>query len=122
MMYEIEVPNPKLELAPGMYATVVLNVENRTNALAIPIEAVTGQGTSVLVVNADNTIEERPVTLGVETSTKREVLSGLQEGELVLVGNPRHLEPGQKVQTKLVPVRTAHPDRPKADNINPSRT
>ena len=101
MMFEIEVSNPKLELAPGMYATVILNVENRPNALAIPIEAVTGKGNSVLVVNADHEIEARPVTLGMETPDKYEVLSGLKEGELVLAGNPRHLQPGEKVQTAV---------------------
>jgi RND family efflux transporter MFP subunit len=102
MMFEIEVPNPKLELSPGMYATVVLKVENRPHALAIPTEAVAGKGNSVLVVNPDHEIEARPVTLGIETPDKYEVLAGLKEGELVLTGNPRHLQPGQKVQTMVV--------------------
>jgi RND family efflux transporter MFP subunit len=101
MMFEIEVPNPKLELAPGMYATVVLKVENRPQALAIPTQAVTGKGKSVLVVNANHELEAREVTLGVETPDKYEVLSGLQEGETVVVGNPRHFQPGQKVQTMV---------------------
>ena len=83
-----------------MYATVVLRVENRPNVLAIPIESVAGKGGSVLVVDSDGQIEARPVTLGVETPDKYEVLSGLKEGEMVMIGNPRHLQPGQKVQTK----------------------
>src|SRR5271154_3293440 len=40
MTTEIEVPNPNLELDPGMYATIALRVENRPNTLAIPTEAV----------------------------------------------------------------------------------
>jgi RND family efflux transporter MFP subunit len=99
MMFEIEVPNPNLELAPGMYATVVLKVENHPDALAVPIQAVNSKDNSILVVNAGDEIESRQVTLGVETPDKYEVISGLKEGELVLVGNPRHLQPGQKVQT-----------------------
>ncbi len=102
MMFEIEVPNEKLEVAPGMYATVVLKVENHPNALAVPIEAVTGKNNAVLVVNAKSEIESRPVTLGVEMPDKYEVLSGLNEGDLVVVGNARHLQPGQKVETKMV--------------------
>jgi RND family efflux transporter MFP subunit len=102
MMFEIEVPNAKLEVAPGMYATVVLKVENHPNALAVPIEAVTGKNNAVLVVNAKSEIESRPVTLGVEMPDKYEVLSGLKEGDLVLVGNARHLQPGQKVEPKMV--------------------
>ncbi|HUC84639.1 MAG TPA: efflux RND transporter periplasmic adaptor subunit, partial [Candidatus Acidoferrales bacterium] len=101
MFYEIEVPNPNLEIAPGMYATVALKVQNRPNALAIPIEAVTGKNNTVLVVNSQNEIESRPVKLGIETPNKYEVLAGLKAGEEVLVGNPRHLQPGQKVQTLL---------------------
>ena len=100
MMFEIEVPNAKLELAPGMYATVVVKVEDHPNALAVPIEAVTGKNNAVLVVNANHEIESRPVTLGVEMPDKYEVLSGLNEGDLVVVGNARHLQPGQKVETK----------------------
>jgi RND family efflux transporter MFP subunit len=102
MMFEIEVPNPDLEVAPGMYATVVLKLEDHPNVLAIPTQAVASdKGSSVLVVNHDNEIEARPVTLGLEMPDKYEVLSGLQEGDLVVVGNPRHLQPGQKVETRM---------------------
>jgi len=100
MMFEIEVPNAKLEVAPGMYATVVVKVEDHPDALAVPIEAVTGKTSAVLVVNANHELESRPVALGVEMPDKYEVLSGLKEGELVVVGNARHLQPGQKVETK----------------------
>jgi RND family efflux transporter MFP subunit len=100
MMVEIEAPNPNLDITPGMYATVVLKVEERPNALAVPIEAVTGaQNNSVFVINQDNEIEARPVTLGIETPNKYEILSGLKKGEMVMVGNPSHLQPGQKVET-----------------------
>jgi len=75
-------------------------VEDHPNALAVPIEAVTGKNNAVLVVNANHEIESRPVTLGVEMPDKYEVLSGLNEGDLVVVGNARHLQPGQKVETK----------------------
>jgi len=101
MVYEIEVPNPQLEFAPGMYATVAFKVENRPNALAIPIQAVTGRN-AVLVIYANHQVESRPITLGIETPDKYEVVAGLKEGEEVVVGNARHLQPGQKVQTKPV--------------------
>ena len=39
MITEIEVPNPNLEIVPGMYATAVLKVEKRLQSLAIPIQA-----------------------------------------------------------------------------------
>jgi len=100
---EIEVPNPSLELVPGTYAAVVLKVESRPHALAIPTEAVpTGQQSSVYVVNDKDEIEERPVTLGLETPTRYEVTAGLKEGDLVLIGRRSKVKPGQKVEPKLI--------------------
>ena len=103
MITEIEVPNPDLELIPGMYATVVLKVEKRLQALAVPTEAVVGEKTpTVYVVNRDNQIEERAVKLGLETPDDYEVLSGLREGDLVIIGNHSGFQAGQKVEPKLV--------------------
>ncbi len=101
MITEIEVPNPKLELVPGMYATVVLQLEKRPQALAIPTEAVAGGiKNTVYVVSPNHEIEERTVTVGLETPDKYEVLSGLNEGDLVVVGNRTRFQPGQKVEPK----------------------
>jgi multidrug efflux pump subunit AcrA (membrane-fusion protein) len=103
MITEMEVLNPNLEIIPGMYATVVLNVENRPQTLAIPIQTSASGGTTrVLIVNGKHEIEERPVTLGLETPSKYEVVSGLREGDLVMMGNPAQLKPGQKVETKTI--------------------
>ena len=103
MITEIEVPNQNLELMPGMYATVVLKVEKRLQALAVPTEAVTGEkAPKVYLVNRDNQIEERAVKLGLETPDKYEVLSGLNEGDLVVIGNRSGFQAGQKVDPKLI--------------------
>jgi len=102
MIAELEVDNPKLTLIPGMYATVVLKADQRPNAVAIPTEAITAGKSTVYVVNTNNEVEERTVTLGLETPTKYEVLSGVKEGELVLVGNASQVKPGEKVEPKLV--------------------
>jgi len=102
MTVEMDVPNPKLELIPGMYATVVLKADQRPHAVAIPTEAISGDKTTVYVVNEQNEVEQRTVTLGLETPTKFEVLSGLKEGELVLLNNNAGIKPGEKVEPKLV--------------------
>jgi RND family efflux transporter MFP subunit len=103
MTTEIEVDNPKLELVPGMYATVTLKVARRSNALAIPIQAVAGDiEKTVYVINHDREIEVRPVTLGLETPDKYEITSGLEEGDLVMIGSRSLVHPGQKVQTSMV--------------------
>lgn len=101
MIAEMEVPNSSLELVPGMYANVVLKVAERPRALAIPIEALPAGGKSVLLVNAAHEVEERPVTLGLETPARLEVLSGLAEGDLVVIGNPGQLAAGEKVEPRI---------------------
>jgi RND family efflux transporter MFP subunit len=103
MTTEIEVANPNLELVPGMYAEALLKVQRRPQALAIPIEAVSQEKqASVYVVNQAREIEERTVTLGLETPTKYEVVEGLKEGDLVMIGGRSNVKPGQKVEPKLI--------------------
>ncbi len=107
MIAEMEVPNPNLELIPGMYATVVLKAERHPNAVAISTEAIKPGQTSVYVVNQNNEIEQRTLSLGIETPTKYEVVSGLKEGEMVLIGNPGQVKPGQKVEPKIISLLAA---------------
>jgi RND family efflux transporter MFP subunit len=103
MMTEIEVPNPDLELVPGMYAYVNLQVEKRSQVLVVPTQAVmAGTPPTVYVVNSNNELEQLAVTLGLEMPDKDEVVSGLHEGELVVVGNPSGFQAGQKVQPEPV--------------------
>lgn len=99
MTTESEFQNPNLEITPGMYAAVVLQMQGRSSALAVPIEAVSsGPKPTVYLVNANNEIEEREVKLGIETPTRYEVLAGLKEGDRVLIGNRSEFHPGQKVE------------------------
>jgi RND family efflux transporter MFP subunit len=103
MEVEVDVPNPDLRLIPGMYASVVLRVDHREKTLAVPVEAVSRQKTStVFVVNPANKIEERVVRLGLETARELEVLSGLKENELVMIGSRTQLKAGQQVEPKLL--------------------
>jgi len=103
METEVEVPNDDLQLIPGMYATITLKLSPRPHALAIPIEAVAGsERRTVFVINREDQIEERVVQLGLETPTKFEVLSGLQEGDRVMIGNRSLVHVGQKVAARAI--------------------
>ena len=101
---EVDVPNPLLELMPGMYAYATLTLDRRPDALAIPIQAISDRGktSTVLVVNAQKQIEARRVTLGIETPSMIEVVSGLNQNDLVIIGNHGELKPGQLVEPKLI--------------------
>jgi RND family efflux transporter MFP subunit len=102
---EVDVPNANLILIPGMYAEVNLSLDNRHRVLVVPVPAVdVGSDESsgqVVVVTPENRIEIRKVQIGLQTSTKVEIRSGLKEGDLVVVGSRAGLEPGQDVRPKV---------------------
>jgi len=105
MHTEVQVPNPKFELVPGMYASAQIPLHAAANALSLPIQAVqpTGEGKgSVLVVNSQNMLEKRDVTLGLQMAAEVEILSGLQENEMVVFGTQTQYKPGELVAPKVV--------------------
>lgn len=102
MQVEADVSNADLSLIPGMYATAVLQTERRPHALAVPIEAVNRkQGSSVLTVGADGVVTEHVVQTGLETPDRIEILTGLNEGDVVLLGAAGRFKAGQKVEPKI---------------------
>jgi RND family efflux transporter MFP subunit len=107
MQTEVEVPNPDGRLTPGMYANVRLVLEQSKNALTVPLQAVAlGQKPTVVVLNSNQRLEQREVTLGLQTPDKIEIRSGLADNELVLVGNRAGIQLGQKAQGKLIDIPT----------------
>jgi RND family efflux transporter MFP subunit len=101
MTVEMEVDNRQLDIVPGMYATVMLKIDERPHAIAVPVEALRSGGKSVYVVDAQHRVQERAVEVGLETPTKYEVLSGLKDGDLVVIGNLSQLRPDQQVEARL---------------------
>jgi RND family efflux transporter MFP subunit len=108
MHTEVDVANPNHILVEGMYAEATLRLEHKNDALAAPLQAIDRQGdkTSVMVVDTGNKIEERTVTLGIQNAGYAEVLSGLADGEQVVVSDRGALKPGQAVQPKPVELTT----------------
>jgi RND family efflux transporter MFP subunit len=107
METEVDVPNPKYVLIPGMYADVELQLESRPDALSIPVTAVEqsasdNEPSHVYTVDASGTVQVVPVRLGLETANRVEVLSGLEPGQYVIVGARSGLKPGDKVKPQVV--------------------
>jgi len=102
MQTEIDFDNRDAHLIPGMYAETQLSLREKKDALTVALEAVTrnGDDATVLAVNSQNIIEERHVKLGLEDSVRVEVLSGLTDGDRVVIGNRSQFRAGQKVQPK----------------------
>jgi RND family efflux transporter MFP subunit len=107
MHTEVQVMNDKnRDLKPGLYANATIQLERKNNALAVPLQALDRQGdrVSVDVVGPSNQIEVRNVTTGIETADDVEILSGLNDGDVVVVGDRSSLKPGQVVTPKPVNV------------------
>jgi RND family efflux transporter MFP subunit len=106
MHTEVDVPNPEHVMMPGLYAEAEVGLDQKDNVPTVPLQAVSHQGnkTSVLVVNRDGEVEERTVELGLQTTTDAEALSGLSEGEQVVVSDRSGLKPGQKVHPQAMSV------------------
>jgi RND family efflux transporter MFP subunit len=106
MHTEVDVANPQRLLMPGMYAEATLLLEAKNNVLVVPIQAVNHQANqaSVEIVSPTNQVEDRVVNLGLQTATEAEVVSGLSEGEPVIVSDRSGLKPGQVVRPQAVGV------------------
>jgi RND family efflux transporter MFP subunit len=104
MHTEVDVENPSRTLLPGLYAEATITLEKKDDAIAVPLQAVdqNNNQTTVDVVDSSNKIEIRRIVLGIQTATDAEVLSGLQEGETVVVSDRSGLKPTQPVQPKLI--------------------
>lgn len=104
MHTEVDVRNPNHVLVPGLYAEADLTLEHREDIPTIPLQAVNHEGekNTVLVVTRNNEIEDRPITLGLQTANDAEVVSGLAEGEQVVVSDRSGLKPGETVRPTVV--------------------
>jgi RND family efflux transporter MFP subunit len=108
MHTEVDVPNKNGSIVEGMYAEVNLTLAKKEGVLAVPVQAVTRNGSdaTVLVVNSQDRIEERRVQLGMEGANEVEIVSGLSPRERVVVGSRSEFRAGDKVAPKVVAEKT----------------
>jgi membrane fusion protein (multidrug efflux system) len=100
-MVRAVLPNPKLELRPGMFVTAYVRGAVRPNAIVVPQLAVQqgANGHAVYVINAEGNAELRPVIVGDYIGEKDIVIaSGLHGGDRVVVEGMLKVVPGQPVQ------------------------
>ena len=102
MLTEVDVDNSDYAYTPGMYATVRLSLAQQKDVLTVPIQSVSSGDTPSVLVVKDNKVEKRNVSVGLETPDRAEILSGLEQGDLVVVGSRSSLQVGQSAAPKLV--------------------
>ena len=99
LLVEIQVPNPDGKLMPGTYAQVDLNLPRKDPPLLIPSDTlvVRSSGTLVALVDAKNAVHFQNITVGRDLGERIEVLSGLTEGQRVIVNPNDSVQEGVKV-------------------------
>jgi membrane fusion protein (multidrug efflux system) len=98
------VPNPRRELASGMFIEARLATAIRPNAVVVPEDAILPlQGATFVWVVKDGKADRRQVTLGVRTAGWAEILGGgVEAGDQVVVGGLERLFPGATVMAQVV--------------------
>jgi len=113
METEVDVPNPKLELGPGMYAYASIKTDEARDVVVAPIQAIDrkDEKATVMVVSGDGRLESRVVTTGLESPDRVEVRNGLQQGDLVVIGSRAQLKAGGSVTPKIIDLQSAEGGR-----------
>jgi multidrug efflux system membrane fusion protein len=103
-------PNPKRDLLPGYYVNVRASSKLLAGpALLVPDVAMGAdqEGRYVLIVNKENVVEQRHVTLGQEEGALRVIASGLKADDNVIVTGLERAIPGNKVAPHPAPPTAA---------------
>ncbi|NNG50690.1 efflux RND transporter periplasmic adaptor subunit [Sphingomonas sanguinis] len=102
-LVRVEVPNPGERLLPGMFVRARLPRATMPAALTVPQQAVTraGDGTpQVSVVDGQDRVHLRRVTLGPLVGSRYVIPSGLRAGETVIVEGQDRVQPGTPVKQR----------------------
>lgn len=98
MRAEIDLDNRKGLLFPGMYGQVVVELETRRDALVLPAGSVRlNDGAPHVYSVENNAVKRLPVTLGTDTGTLIEIVSGLTGHEQIVANSIGRLRDGDAV-------------------------
>ncbi|MDN3204827.1 efflux RND transporter periplasmic adaptor subunit [Algoriphagus sediminis] len=95
-----EAPNKDRQFLPGMFVRINYVLNEIDNALMVPAESVIPelQGYKVFVVGEGNKAQERTVEIGTRTENQVQIVSGLEEGDLVLATGVLQARTGTDLQ------------------------
>lgn len=93
-------PNPNRALLPGMFVRIRAQVGKPVPKLLVEERAIAAdqRGNFVLVVNDKNTVEYRPVRLGIESNGMRVVEEGVKDDDWVVINGIQRARPGTEVR------------------------
>lgn len=97
-------PNPDGVLLPGQFVKMQITPKDIPLVVAVPQAAVQRdrQGTFVMIVNADNKIEQKRVVLGEQVRGQWIITSGIKAGDRVVIEGLQKIQPGIQVQASEI--------------------
>lgn len=98
--FTAKIPLSQRGLKSGMFGRGAIGLGSRTTAIMLPKKALVERGalTSVWVLSSENILKMRIVKAGKTLGERVEILSGLADGERVLVGGFERVSEGMKVE------------------------
>lgn len=109
LLTEVDVPNKNLQLFPGGYAQVHLQVKVAASRVQVPVNALLfrAEGLRAVVVDANHKTHLRQLTIGRDYGTSLEVLQGLEPNDWIVLNPADSLDEGQEVRVKQIAQVTA---------------
>lgn len=96
---EIAIADPNKELMAGMFAEVRIKSDHMESALMVPSEAVIIKGGESIVVTLDGNIPTfNAVQTGIDNGEYVEILSGISEGQTIVVSGQQYVVEGEEVR------------------------
>ena len=123
MLTEVDIPNKDLHLAPGMYATTTFPLKHDRDAMVVPIDGIVeGDQPYVLEVDQNDRVVKKPVVLGIQGANFYEIVSGVQLGDRIIVGNQSNYQTGQKVTPSPVDMDLTTFNQTSSPRTSPQRS
>ena len=98
---DIEMKDSIENIRPGYDLDIKIVTDSKDNTILIPKDSIFDmEGKHFVFVNTDNKAELREVKKGLESQRQVEVISGLKEGEVVILSPDEKIEEGINIDTK----------------------
>ena len=96
---EVDVPNKDGKLLPGSFGQVHFATGTSVPRITIPVNAMLfrAEGPRVAVVDKDNTVHLRAISIGRDFGATLEILGGLDVSDQIVINPSDSLDEGQKV-------------------------
>jgi multidrug efflux pump subunit AcrA (membrane-fusion protein) len=102
LLVEVHVANPRYRLLPGMFVIAKFIDTQPVRPIAIPGEAIViRNGQQMVAIVKDNEVQFRPITIGRDYGDRTEVLTGLNEGDVIATTVTDEVRDGVEIEPRF---------------------